>query len=104
MIPVYEDQEIVGQVKYNSNLDSWNGHNQTCGSTGRHKGITMLKNGKFVLIHGTQWQGENDYAEVVSEEQALKEILHHGHDELLDLPKFARLKALKEKTLQTEQE
>ncbi len=92
MINVYENETIIARVNYNSNLDYWDGHNQTCGSTGRHKGITRLKSGKYVLIHGTQWQGEKDYAEVISKDEALQEILKSGNEELLD--KFKDLKEL----------
>lgn len=86
MIPVYDEHgdEIVAQVKYNDNLDFWDGSNHTCGSTGRHKGLTRLKDGRFVLIHGTQWQGERDTAEIITPEQAVQEILHAGADELFD--------------------
>ena len=55
----------------------------TCGSTGYHKGITKLKTGDFVLIHGTQWQGERDSAEVISDKQAFQEILRSGDETLL---------------------
>jgi hypothetical protein len=31
---------VVASVEYNSILDHWDGSNWTCGSTGRHLGIT----------------------------------------------------------------
>jgi len=83
MINVYDGEKIIGRVKYNNNLDYWDGHNWTCGSTGRHKGLTRLKDGRFVLIHGTQWEKERDWAEVISDERALQEILKAGNNELL---------------------
>ena len=94
MIPVYdEDGQIIGRVKYNSNLDYWDGSNHTCGSTGRHKGLTRLKkSGKYVLIHGTQWQGERDSAEVISAKTAVQEILRSGNEELFD--KFPELRKM----------
>lgn len=103
MLPVYDDNEnIIGRVNYNDNLDFWDGRNRTCGSTGRHKGLTRLKkSGLYVLIHGTQWQGERDYAEVISEEEAFQEIMSSGNTELLD--KFPGLKKF-EKELDTEEE
>lgn len=83
---------IVGRVEYNSNLDTWDG---SSGSTGRHLGITKLvKLDQFVLIHGTDWQGERDSAEVVGDEVALQAILRADKEELLDQPKFKRLKEL----------
>ncbi len=83
MVNVYNEGEIIGEVKYNTNLDRWDGRNYTSGSTGRHKGLTRLKNGQFVLIHGTQWQGERDTAEIITPEQALQEILKSGNLDLL---------------------
>jgi hypothetical protein len=102
-ISVYADEsrmEIVGQVTYNSNLDHWDGHNWSNGGTGTHLGITRLKkSGKMVLIHGTQWQGCKDWAEVVSDEQALQAILDNDPSELDNWP---HLKALKESIIDTD--
>jgi len=85
MVNVYDENgKVVARVHYNNNLDFWDGHNWTCGSVGRHLGITRLKNGKFVLIHGTQWEGERDWAEIVSDERALEAILDAENDELLE--------------------
>jgi len=94
MIPVYnENGEVVGEVEYNANLDFWDGRNRTCGSTGRHKGLTQLESGEYVLIHGTQWQGERDYAETISPMQAVKEIISSGNHELFDrFPELAELR------------
>ena len=60
MVNVYEDGEIIAVVEYNNNLDYWDGSNWTAGSTGRHEGLTQLEDGQFVLIEGTDWQGEKD--------------------------------------------
>ncbi len=94
MIPVYdEDGEVVGEVEYNADLDFWDGRNNTCGSTGRHKGLTQLETGEYVLIHGTQWQGERDHAEIISPEQAVKEIIASGNHELFEsFPDLAELR------------
>jgi len=104
MVNVYDCDEVVARVEYNSNLDHWDGNNWTSGSTGRHKGITRLKDGRYVLIHGTQWQGESDSAEIISADEALQEILQSGSSDLLDEPKFADLKELWEKSLVEEME
>ena len=53
-VNVLEDGVVIARVEYNNNLDFWDGHNWTCGSTGRHLGLTQLRDGRFVLIHGTQ--------------------------------------------------
>ena len=70
-----EEGEIVARVENNSNLDFWDGSNWTCGSVGHHLGITRLKNGAFVLIHGSQWQGDRDWGEIVSDVEAIQAIL-----------------------------
>jgi putative transposon-encoded protein len=78
-VPVYDEGEVVARVEYNSNLDFWDGRNWTSGSTGRHLGYTRLKSGKFVLIHGTQWQGERASAEVVTPEEIVQAAARTGH-------------------------
>ena len=102
-VNVYENQhglflngEVIARVRYNQNLDYWDGRNWQNGGMGRHKGITRLKDGRYVIIVGTDWQGEKDWAEIVSPEQALQEILKSGNTELLDTKKFAELKKLYE--------
>ena len=92
----YELKEVVARVRYNQDLDYWNGSNWQNGGTGRHKGITKLKDGRFVIIKGTDWQGEKDYAYVVEDEEALQEILKAQQLELLKTKKFSRLKKLYE--------
>ena len=92
----YEMKEVVARVRYNQNLDYWDGRNWQNGGTGRHKGITKLKDGRYVIIKGTDWQGERDYAYVVDAEEALQEILKAQRLELLETKKFAELKKLYE--------
>lgn len=103
-VNVYEYGGVIARVRYNSNLDYWDGSNWTCGSTGHHKGLTKLKNGQYVLIHGTQWQGEQDWAEAITADQALQEVLQSGNTELLDKPKFSELKKLYEESILQEEE
>ncbi len=100
MVNVFDGDEVVAQVSENTNLDYWDGNNNTCGSTGRHKGLTQLQDGRYVLIHSTQWQGEKDSAEVVTPAAALQEILTSGNEELFK--DFPELEELKEKTLLSE--
>jgi len=93
------DGDVIARVRYNQNLDYWDGRNWQNGGTGRHKGLTKLRDGRYVLIHGTDWQGERDWAEIISAEQALQEILKAQRLELLDTKKFADLKKLHEESL-----
>lgn len=96
-----ENGNVIARVKYNSNLDWWDGHNWTCGYPGHHKGLTKLKKtGEFVLIHGTQWQGERDHGEIITEEMAFQEIMRSGNDELLE--KYPELKEY-EQDVETEE-
>ena len=88
-VNVYDKNgDAIGRVEYSTNLDVWDGSNWTAGSTGRHLGITKLKNpadGKqFVLIYGTQWQGEQDRAELVSDSEARQAVLKSGRNDLLE--------------------
>jgi hypothetical protein len=94
-VNVYEDGRVIARVEYNSNLDFWDGKNWTCGSIGRHLGLTRLrKSGQYVLIHGTDLQGEQDSAEIVTDEEAYQAILTSGNTELLD--KFPDLRRFEE--------
>ena len=95
-VNVYEDGEVIARVRYNQDLDYWDGRNWTNGGTGMHKGITKLKDGRYVIIIGSQWQGARDYGYIVSPEEALQEILKAQRLELLDTKKFAELKKLYE--------
>ena len=87
-VNVYFGEKVVGRVAYNTNLDIWNGSNWQNGGPGRHLGITKLKKPveglSFVLIYGTQWEGERNYAELVSDTDALQAILRAGKDDLLE--------------------
>jgi hypothetical protein len=82
LVPLHDGERVIGRVYYRDNLDHWDGHNYTCGSTGRHLGIGKTKSGKFFLVHGTQWQGERDYAEVVSEAEAKDQVMRVGDNKL----------------------
>ena len=112
-VNVYEDRwfdqegggdEIIARVRYNQNLDYWNGSNWLNGGVGRHKGITKLKDGRYVIIIGTDHQKERDYAYVVEPNEALQEILKSQNLDLLETKKFAALKKLYEDYLQEEED
>jgi hypothetical protein len=94
-VNVYKDGKVIARVQYNDNLDYWDGKNWTCGSPGRHLGLTRLrKSGRYVLIHGTDFQGEQDRAEIVTDEQAYQAIVSTGNFELLE--KFPDLRRFEE--------
>lgn len=80
LVRCFDGEEVAGMVEYTDNLDYWDGSNHTCGSTGRHLGIGKTKDGRYYLCHGTQWQGERDTAEIVSEEEAKQAVLRHNPD------------------------
>ena len=83
-VNVYDGGRVIARVRYNENLDFWDGHNWSCGYPGRHLGLTQLADGRFVLIHGTDWQGERDGAEIISKECAVQKILESGNEDLLE--------------------
>ena len=94
MVNIYDESgNVIGIVKYNDNLDVWNGQNRQNGGTGRHLGITRVNNGSFVLIHGTDWQGESDYAEIISDKEAFQNIMKYS-PELLEQEKFKEFQKL----------
>lgn len=100
-VNVYKNQydlggDVIARVRYNQNLDYWDGRNWQNGGMGRHKGITKLRDGRYVIIIGSDWQGERDYAYTVDADEALQEILKAQQLELLDTKKFAELKKLYE--------
>lgn len=99
MVNVYRNGELVATVKYNQNLDVWNGSNWQNGGTGRHLGITKLSDGSYVLIHGSDWQGDTDTANIVSERTAYEKIMEYK-PELLEEEKFADLKKFAKTLLQ----
>jgi hypothetical protein len=91
-IPVYNDSgDIVGTVRYNANLDYWDGHTWSNGGICNHKGISRLKNGEYVIITGSDFEGERDKAKVTTPENALQEILKSGNGDLLKTKKFKDL-------------
>lgn len=103
MVNIYdENDQIIGRVNHSTNLDFYDGRNFSCGSVGNHKGLTKLKNGNYVLINGTDWQGCRDEAEIISSKQALQEILHSGNINLLEEKRFAELKKLYDNMLNSE--
>lgn len=93
MIPVTDESgEIIAQVESNNRLDYWNGSNWTSGELGRHIGFTSLPDGRYVLIHGTQWAKEQPSAEVVSAERIVKEAIRTGNqDELKEYPELIEI-------------
>lgn len=101
MVNVYDEGgEIIADVNYINNLDVWNGQNWQSGGTGKHRGLTQLEDGRFVLIFGSDWQGVEDYAELISKDRALQEILKCRDLDLLDefdLRELYEQKLVKEK-------
>lgn len=91
MVNVYENDELIATVKYNHNLDIWNGSNYQNGGTGRHLGITRLMDGRYVLIYGSDWAGDTDTAIIIDERTAYEKIMKYS-PELLDENKFKDLK------------
>lgn len=79
-VRLFENGSVTGMVSYTDNLDHWDGRNRTCGETGRHLGIGKLKDGRYFVCYGTQWQGERDYAEIIDEASAKELCLKHNSE------------------------
>lgn len=97
MVNVLKDGEIIGVVEYNNNLDIWNGSNWQNGGTGKHLGITVIENDEercYVLIHGSDWDGEFDYGEIISSDEAFQLIMRYNTDLLVE-DKFKELNKFK---------
>ena len=89
-----DDLQVIARVQYNNNLDYWDGRNFQNGGLGLHKGLTKLKDGRYVIIKTSQWEGYKDKAYVISPHMALQEILKSYNHYLLDFKKFKELKDL----------
>jgi hypothetical protein len=100
-INVYDDEllneKIIARVRYNAILDYWDGHNWRNGNPGKHKGLTKLKDGRYVLINGSDWQGDRDFGIIISKDDALQEILKSQNLDLLKMKKWKDLKKLYDK-------
>lgn len=90
----FQEGPVIARVRYNAILDYWDGRNWSNGGTGMHKGLTKLRDGSYVIIIGSQWQGSKDYGYTVLPEQALDEILKSGNSSILDTKKYSDLKKL----------
>ena len=101
-VNVFDGGEVIARVTYNQKLDYWDGNNWQNGGNGRHRGLTRLDTGEYVLIRGTDWEGERDTGEIITPEQALQEILKVNATELFEEPMFQELKQLHEKTIKGE--
>ena len=100
MVNIYNDDgDVIGTVSYNDNLDIWNGRNWQNGGTGLHLGITKVSDGSYVLIHGSDWEGSMDYAEIISDKRAFQMIIKYNPS-LLEETKFKPLKRFEETLLQ----
>jgi len=94
---IYASQASVGaapvaRVLTTRNLDRADGQDWP-GSPGMHRGLTRLRDGRYVVIISSDWPGSRDYGYIVSPRQALLEIASSGNRALLDEPRFAPLRA-----------
>jgi len=89
-------REKVGRIKYNNILDHWDGSRWTSGELGGHKGLSKKRNGEFVLIHGSDWVGVDDYAEIISPSEAVRYILYYAENPQRLLKKFRLKKTAEE--------
>jgi len=93
---------VIARVRYNQDLDFWDGRSFSCGEAGKHKGLTKLQDGRYVLIRGSQLEGETHSAHIISKKEALKEIIKSNDLRLLKFKKFIELNKMYEKQLKKE--
>ena len=95
-VNVYENKwcygDVVARVNYNNDLDYRDGRNWSNGGIGMHKGITVLRDGGFVII--ISCLGCRDYGYIVDADEALQEVLNSYNEEILENPRFKALKEL----------
>jgi len=88
---------VVVRVAYDSNLDHWDGHNWTCGGRGFHAGLVKLNDGFYMLIYGSEWVGDHNWAEIITADEALQVIIQANKFDLLEEVRFKELKEIYEK-------
>jgi len=102
-VNVYSDdfdgtgRTVLGRVNCNYNLDYFDGRDWNCGCTGMHAGLTIARDGTYILIHGSQWQNDRNWAEYITMFQALKTIVETDNLDLLQEGRFKELRELYEK-------
>jgi phosphomannomutase len=93
MVKLYKNDEIIGDVEYNENLDRWDGQNYTNGGRCMHKGWGYLEEEEqFYIIIGSDWQGTQDYAYCVSAEQLIREMI--DSENTRDIDKYPELQEI----------
>lgn len=93
-VQVYSDAQktgcVVARVEYTNNLDCVECIESE--NDGYHKGLTRLKSGEYVLVVGSDWQGDINFGFICTADIALKHIIASGNFELLSQPRFKELK------------
>lgn len=99
MVNVYESTEsrlnggpFVARVRYNENLDHWDGSNWSNGGVGQHLGITRLrKSGKMVIIYGSNRQNSINCGITVTDDVATSMILSNNADVIKKYPHLQKI-------------
>jgi len=104
-VNVYDGEgKVIARVSMTRNLDYWDGRNWSCGGTGYHEGLTKLKDGRYVIVYSSQWQGDRPHGEIVSKDRALQAILHTDSLDLLEEKRFAELKQMYDEQFSDQEE
>lgn len=70
-VPLFDENGMaIGRVNCQYNCDIWDGHNWQNGGAGNHRGVGKTTTGKFYIIHGSDWEGVQSTANIVSKEEA----------------------------------
>lgn len=74
----YGDKKVIGIVKVPPfNLDSLNRGNWDSG-LGCHMGVGKTKSGKWYVCHVSCWDGDESYAQLITEDEAKQLVLEHA--------------------------
>ncbi len=85
MVKLQRGEQIIGEVPSNDQLDYLVNTNWQNGGVGRHLGFGFWeRTNEYYLVHGTNWQGETDWAEIVTADRIVKEIIKSDNLEILE--------------------
>jgi len=95
-LSIYNNEDLKGKliarVRNNTNLDYFNGEYWFNTEKGSHRGLTKLGDGRYVLMHSYDDESKRDYGYVITEKEALDEIIKAQRFDLFKTKKFKDLK------------
>jgi hypothetical protein len=87
---IYDGTEMIVVALINNNLDFFNGQHNCNPERGKHKTLVPLKDGRFAIIYIDDIELKK-MSRIVTNEEALREIIRAKKTKLLTLKKYATL-------------